>query len=275
MLFHQNYPLLPASAVTGEWNVMRSVSVISSTQRLPTLVALALMLGCGASLLQAQAPAEQTLYRTRPFLDSVATSLEKNGKSSEAATIRDRLKVGDFYPGDRLVVEMFGSEEPLRDTVSVRAGQEVLLGQFPAFSLRGVLRSEADSALVAQARRYIQRPVIRTQPLVRLLVTGAVGKPGFVTVRGDAAVSDVVSSAGGLTNFSRLNKSKVKRGSGTLVEPDSLGTIFRSGMTLDQADIRAGDEIAISEKKQGGFTGMIWAASAAIGVILSLVSLAR
>ncbi len=275
MLFHQNYPSLPASAVTGEWNVMRSVSVISSTQRLPTLVALALMLGCGASLLQAQAPAEQTLYRTRPFLDSVATSLEKNGKSSEAATIRDRLKVGDFYPGDRLVVEMFGSEEPLRDTVSVRAGQEVLLGQFPAFSLRGVLRSEADSALVAQARRYIQRPVIRTQPLVRLLVTGAVGKPGFVTVRGDAAVSDVVSSAGGLTNFSRLNKSKVKRGSGTLVEPDSLGTIFRSGMTLDQADIRAGDEIAISEKKQGGFTGMIWAASAAIGVILSLVSLAR
>lgn len=254
---------------------MRSASFVSLIRLRAPLAALALTAVCGASAANAQARAEQTLYRTRPFLDSVATALERNGKSTDAAAIRERMKVGDFYPGDRVVVEMFGSEEPLRDTVPVRAGQEVLIGQFPAFSLRGVLRSEADSALVAQARRYIQRPVIRTQPLVRLLVTGAVGRPGFVTVRGDAAVSDVVSSAGGLTNLSRLNKSKVKRGTGTLVEPDSLGTIFRSGMTLDQADIRAGDEIAISEKKQGGLTGMIWAASAAIGVILSLASLAR
>ncbi|MES3034528.1 MAG: SLBB domain-containing protein [Gemmatimonadota bacterium] len=254
---------------------MRSAFLISPIRLRHTLAVLTVTLGCGASAVRAQAPAEQTLYRTRPFLDSVATALEKSGKSSEAAAIRERLKVGDFYPGDRLVVEMFGSEEPLRDTVSVRAGQEVNLGQLPAFSLRGVLRSEADSALVAQAKRYIQRPVIRTQPLGRLLVTGAVGRPGFVTVRGDAAVSDVVNAAGGLTNASRLNKSKIKRGSETLVEADSLATIFRSGMTLDQADIRAGDEIAISEKKQGGFTGMIWAASAAIGVILSLVSLAR
>lgn len=275
MLFHQNYPRAPALADPWEWNVMRSASVVLPIWCRPAVTVIAYALISGASVVRAQAPAEQTLYRTRPFLDSVATSLEKNGKAPEAAAIRERLKVGDFYPGDRLVVEMFGSEEPLRDTVSVRAGQEVLLGQFPAFSLRGILRSEADSALAAQARRYIQRPVIRTQPLVRLLVTGAVGRPNFVTVRGDAAVSDVVTAAGGLTNASRLNKSKIKRGTGTLVESDSLATIFRSGMTLDQADIRAGDEIAINEKKQGGFTGMIWAASAAIGVILTLVSLVR
>lgn len=223
----------------------------------------------------AQSASEQTLYRSRRFLDSVATSLEKAGRTADASPIRDRLKVGDFYPGDRLVVDLFGGEEPFRDTVSVRTGQEIQVGTYPAFSLKGVLRSEADSALIAQAKRFIQRPVVRTQPLVRLLVTGAVQRPGFVTVRGDAAVSDVVSSAGGLTSLSRLHKSRVKRGAGTLVDKDSLGLIFRSGMTLDQADIRAGDELAIDEKKQSNFTSVLWAASAALGVVISIISLTR
>ena len=237
---------------------------------LPALVGLIF-----ASQLSAQSGSEQTLYRTRHFLDSVATGLERSGKAAEAAVIRDRLKVGDFYPGDRLVVDLFGGEEPFRDTVSVRAGQEVVLATFPAFSLKGVLRSEADSALVSQAKRFIQRPVVRTQPLVRLLVTGAVGRPGFVTVRGDAAVSDVVSSAGGLTGLSRLAKSKVKRGDATLVDKDSLSLVFRSGMTLDQADIRAGDELVIDEKKPSNITSVLWAASAALGVVISIISLTR
>jgi SLBB domain len=228
-----------------------------------------------AAPLCAQSGSDQTLYRTRHFLDSSATDMEKGGKAADAAAIRERLKVGDFYPGDRLVVDLFGGEEPFRDTVSVRAGQEIVLSTFPAFNLRGVLRSEADSALVAQAKRYMQRPIVRTQPLVRLLVTGAVARPGWVTVRGDAAVSDVVSSAGGLTSMSRVARSTVKRGTGTLVAKDSLSSIFRSGMTLDQADIRAGDELVIDEKKQSNFSSILWSASAALGVVVSIISLRR
>ena len=231
-------------------------------------------LAAAAGVSEAQT-SDHSLYRTRRELDSVATALESAGKSAEAVQIRDRLKVGDFYPGDRLVVELFGGEEPFRDTVSVRAGQEVVVATMPSFNLKGVLRSEADSALVAQIRRYIQRPVVRTQPLVRLLVTGAVGRPGFVTLRGDAAVSDVVTSAGGLTSMARVAKSKVKRGADVLVDKDSLSIVFRSGMTLDQADIRAGDELVIDEKKPSNIQGMVWAISGVLGVVLSLVSLSR
>jgi hypothetical protein len=59
------------------------------------------------------------------------------------------------------------------------------------------------------------------------------------------------------------------------VDQDSLGLIFRSGMTLDQADIRAGDELAIDEKKPSNFTSVLWAASAALGVVISIISLTR
>lgn len=237
-------------------------------------VVLGVVFGATVSTAGAQT-SEQTLYRTRAYLDSVATSMEQSGKKDEAAAVRDRLKTGDFYPGDRLVVDLFGGEEPFRDTVSVRAGQEVVIQTFPAFSLRGVLRSEADSALTAQVKRYIQRPTVRTQPLVRLLVTGAVGRPGFVTVRGDAAVSDVVTAAGGLTNAARLPRSKVRRGTETLVDRDSLSLVFRSGMTLDQADIRAGDELAIDEKKPGNIQTLIFSVSAALGIVISIISLTR
>jgi hypothetical protein len=253
---------------------MRTLSSVVSVRHVRRGV-LSLLSLCSVATAGAQAGSEQTLYRTRRFLDSVATTLERTRHTAESAAIRERLKIGDFYPGDRLVVDLFGGEEPFRDTVSVRTGQKVQLATLPAFSLEGVLRSEADSALAAQARRYIQRPVVRTQPLVRLLVTGAVTRPGFVTVRGDAAVSDVVNSAGGLTSLSRLAKSKVKRGTATLVDKDSLSMVFRSGMTLDQADIRAGDELAIDEKKPSNFTGLLFAVSATLGVVISIISLSR
>ena len=223
----------------------------------------------------AQGSVDASQYRSRHVLDSLATAFERNGKASDAAAIRERLTVGDFYPGDRIVIELLGGDEPFRDTVSVRTNQEIVVSTLPAFSLKGVLRSEADSAIGAQARRYIVRPVVRTQPHIRLLVTGAVQRPGFVTVRGDAAVSDVVSLAGGLTSMSRIAKSKVRRGSSVLVAPDSLGLVFRSGMTLDQADIRSGDELAVDEKKPSNFTSLIWSASAALGVIISIISLTR
>ena len=254
---------------------MRHLSRLGLTRRFcSAAVALSVAFGVSAGVAAAQT-SEQTLYRTRAYLDSVASGMERTGKKNEAAAVRDRLKTGDFYPGDRLVVELYGGEEPFRDTVSVRAGQEVVIQSFPAFTLRGVLRSEADSALTAQVKRYIQRPTVRTQPLVRLLVTGAVGRPGFVTVRGDAAASDVVSAAGGLSGQARLPKSSIKRGTEKLLTSDSLAIVFRTGMTLDQADIRAGDEFAIDEKKPSNYMQLLFGFSALMGVVLTLVSLLR
>jgi protein involved in polysaccharide export with SLBB domain len=254
---------------------MRHQSLLDLARQIFRARALILVLLSAAPALGAQSASEQSYYRTRAFLDSAATSMERSGKTEEAAAVRERLRVGDFYPGEKIVIDLFGGEEPFRDTVSVRAGQEVVIQTFPAFSLKGVLRSEADSALVAQARRYIQNPVVRTQPLVRLFVTGAVARPSFVTVRGDAAVSDVLSAAGGLTSQAQLPKSTMKRANETLIGRDSLVVIFRSGMTLDQADIRSGDELVIKEKKSTNYMMLAWVAPAIFGMVISIIQLAQ
>jgi hypothetical protein len=59
------------------------------------------------------------------------------------------------------------------------------------------------------------------------------------------------------------------------VDRDSLSLVFRSGMTLDQADIRAGDELVIDEKKPSNLLNLVWAASAAFGLLISIVSMTR
>jgi len=254
---------------------MRHQSLLVLVRQICRFRALIPALLCAAPALAAQSASEQTFYRTRAFLDSAATSMERSGKMEEAAAVRERLRVGDFYPGEKIVIDLFGGEEPFRDTVPVRAGQEIVIQTFPAFSLKGVLRSEADSALVAQARRYIQNPVVRTQPLVRLLVTGAVGRPSFVTMRGDAAVSDIVTAAGGLTSQSQLPKSTIRRDNETLIKPDSLGVILRLGMTLDQADIRSGDELVIKEKKSRNYMMLAFVGPAIFGMVLSIIQLVQ
>jgi protein involved in polysaccharide export with SLBB domain len=243
------------------------------------------LLALEAAAVLAQARPEQTLFRTRRWLDSTATAIEAaaaraSGETREALladarSMRERLTVGDFYPGDQVVVELYGGEEPFRDTVSVRTGQELVLGRYPAFSVRGVLRSELDSALTVQARRILTQPIVRTTPLVRVLVTGGVGRPGFIKMRGDASVTDVVSAAGGLSPIALVNKSTLRRGTERQIGEDSLRVVLQSGMTLDQADIRAGDELRVAEKKQTNWLNVVWTGSILLGTVTTIVSLLR
>ena len=73
---------------------MRTLSLMVASRFWQVTAVLALLV-CSSTSAGAQASSEQTLYRTRAFLDSVATGLERSGKREEAAAIRDRLKVGD------------------------------------------------------------------------------------------------------------------------------------------------------------------------------------
>lgn len=254
--------------------------------RLPRqLLVTCMVLLAGTAPLESQERPELTLFRTRRWLDSAATAVERQAASAkgdtkasleaEAKAMRQRLTVGDFYPGDQVVVELYGGEEPFRDTLSVRAGQELIIGRYPPFSVKGVLRSELDSSLTTQVRRYLTQPLVRTTPLARILVTGGVARPGYLIVRSDLAVTDVVTRAGGLTPASLVNKSQVRRSNERVIEQDSMAVVLQTGMTIDQADIRAGDEIRIGEKKQTNWLNMIWTVTILLGTVTTIIALVR
>src|SRR4029077_19632528 len=139
-------------------------------------------------------PSESRALASRAELDS----LLKRGKVSddEAAVIRDRLKNGDFAPGDRIVIHV-AQEPTLNDTFPVKIGRILILPNLPEISMAGVLRSEAQSYLTTQIGKYVKDPTVVVDPLVRVPILGAVQRPGFYTVRADMLASEVIMAGGG------------------------------------------------------------------------------
>jgi protein involved in polysaccharide export with SLBB domain len=187
----------------------------------------------------------------------------------QAATIRARLRDGDFDVGDRVLLSIRG-DTTVSDTVTVRAGRIIKLENIPDISLQGVLRSELQEYLTTQLARYIKRPDVQTTSLVRVAVMGSVAKPGFYQLPADIALADAIMIAGGPTTTADVDRTQIKRGTDVIYSSELLGQEVAKGATLDQLNIRPGDQIQIGEKHHTN-----WALIASIvGITAGLVSTA-
>ena len=245
--------------------------------RIPSLaiIAASLVLALGGAPAAAQQqPSPQTsqprALATRAELDS----LLKSGKVSgdEAAVIRERLKNGDFVPGDRLVLHVL--EEPtLNDTFAVKPGGVLVLPNLPDISMHGVLRSEAQTYLAAQIAKYIRNATVTVDPLMRVSILGEVGRPGFYTVRADMLASEVIMAGGGPTGDANLRKTEIRRNGQVVRDAKQVELAFTRGVSLDALNLQAGDEIYVGKKSNARNT--IGYVAAISGAILAVVAVAR
>jgi hypothetical protein len=190
-------------------------------------------------------------------------------KQMQAATIRARLRDGDFDVGDRILLAIRG-DSLVSDTVTVRAGRMIRLENMPDISLQGVLRSELQDYLTTQLARYIKHPEIQTTSLVRVAVMGAVNKPGYYQLPADIAMADAIMIAGGPTQNADVSRTQMKRGTDVLYSSALLGQEVAKGATLDQLNIRPGDQIEIGERHKTNW-GMI---ASIVGITAGLISTA-
>ena len=218
----------------------------------------------------AQGPSQPRALATRAELDS----LLKSGKVSgdEAAVIRERLKNGDFALGDRLVLHVL--EEPtLNDTFAVKPGGVLVLPNLPEISMNGVLRSEAQAYLAAQIAKYVRNATVTVDPLVRVSILGAVGRPGFYTVRADMLASEAIMAGGGPTGDANLRKTEIRRNGQVVRDDKQVEVAFSRGVSLDALNLQAGDEIYVGKK--GNARNSIGYVAAISGAILAAVAVAR
>lgn len=199
---------------------------------------------------------------TRPELEALAASVERAAASgggdqqrAEAAALRERLREGDFKVGDKIVLHTdntFGLPDQtlalLNDTVVVREARVIRMPNMSDLSLAGVLRSELDSVLNAHVARYLRNVRIHAEPLVQVLVSGPVGRPGYLYLAPDMLLADVLNQAGP-SSGADLTRTEVKRIGKVVVKRDSLQAAIRSGATLDRMDLESGDELAVAERK--------------------------
>lgn len=230
---------------------------------------LALVVWCASPFVTgAQSSALVGLQRaTRAELATRAASLEgqlatakkgapKERISVDLAELRARLVSGDFRVGDRFLITLT-LDSVRSDTMSVRDGLVVTISNLPDVSLKGVLRSELDDALTVHVLRYFKNARIRTVPLTQVSVLGAVGRPGFHWIAPDRPVSEIIMIAGGPIPDANLREMEVKRASRVMINPKNSRTALISGATLEQLDIRSGDEIRIPTRRKVNWGSII------------------
>ena len=234
------------------------------------------------SLSSAAAQGVRRPEATRAELQATLTELEqyiassgyssrlRNEKRREAQLIRLRLQEGDLQVGDSIDIAVAG-ETTLTGAFQVTSGRVLALPGLPDISLKGVLRSEARDHLTAEIGKYIRNPQVRVRTMIRLLIRGSVARQGYHQVPADALASDALTIAG-IASTADPTKAWVNRGKDEIWPREAFRDAMMRGLTLDQLNLRAGDELVLDPARQGpGWNPMNVVYS--IGAITSMVYL--
>lgn len=198
----------------------------------------------------------------------------RDQKRAEAETLRTRLRDGDFRAGDRIVLSVRG-DSMLTDTFTVSPERTLLLPGQPQIALQGVLRGELQDYLTLHIGRYVREPVVAARPLIRVAVLGEVSQPGFFLITPDRLVSDAIMLAGGPTREADIARTTVRRGSTVLWKRRELHAAVIAGATMDQLNLRSGDEIIVGEKKERDWDAVLRTAGVVSGIALSIYGAIR
>jgi len=196
---------------------------------------------------QTRAELESALASYEKLAVSTSDSKVKEQAMSDAAAIRERLRTGDFYPGDRIVIRVL-NDTSVSDTFTVKQGRVIDFRAIPELSLAGVLDSELLDRVKTHVAKYIRDPDVTVVPLVRLQFTGGIAQPGWYQFRTDQTLTDAIMSVGGPAQNSEIHKTDILRGGKILVDRGSTARALRSGKTIGDLGLRDGDELRVAER---------------------------
>jgi hypothetical protein len=198
------------------------------------------------------------LYATRAQLEELLRNYEQaigaQGYSAalradaddEAGLIRSRLLDGDFQLGDQITLTVgVQGQQTLTGTFTVAAGRVLTLPELGDVPLTGLLRSELKQAITDYIAKYVRNPQVQVQTSIRLAIFGEIGNPGYHIAPAENLLTDVLMAAGGPTKAAKQKELRIRRGDEVIWDGEALQAAIVQGRTLDQLNLRAGDEIEI------------------------------
>jgi len=177
--------------------------------------------------------------------------------AAEAALVRARLEEGDFQVGDQITVQIEGENNNAPMTLTVSPAKTVAIPGMGELSLAGVLRSELQGRVHEYVSRYIRNPVVQTRTLIRLAIIGQVQAPGFHAIPAEALLSEAIMAAGGPTAAAKFSEARVERNGEKIWTGRVFQTAIAEGRTLDQMNIRSGDQLIVPLDGGGGSATML------------------
>ncbi|HZE74803.1 MAG TPA: polysaccharide biosynthesis/export family protein [Gemmatimonadales bacterium] len=219
------------------------------------------------------APTAPRAMATRAELEAVAAGKSGSVSSEEIKVVRDRLAHGDLQPGDRIAMRVLG-EQTLTDTFTVKPTRTILLPNLGEVSLDGVLRSELNDHLKKEIGRFVRNPQVDATALVRVSLSGAVGRPGFYAMPADVVVSDALMAAGGPGARGDPRKTEIRRGGLVVASKAQMAQAIQQGASLDQLNVQSGDEIVVGQLGTGA-RGVLQTMGLISGALFGIVAISR
>ncbi len=173
--------------------------------------------------------------------DGRAPAIERS-----VADVEQRLRFGDFRPGDVVVLSVRGQED-WTGNFPVQPDQTIVLSGLPPIPLAGVLHSEAEEVIRGALATVLRNPIVELASQMRISISGQIGAPGFYDVSGTLLLSDVIMLAGGPSQRAKLDDVEIRRFGQTIMKGIELTT---RGATLDELGVQGGDVIYLPERKQ-------------------------
>ena len=227
-----------------------------------------------------RAELEATLVEIEKILASPAHGPEiKQQKQMEAAMIRHRLQEGDIQVGDQLQITLSvptsPGATPINGPFTVGPNQMLILPDIPPIPMRGVLRSEVKDYLTDQLSKVFRDQTVLVTSTIRLTIVGGIGKPGFYQLPAETPLPDAIMAAGGPQDEKALEETTIRRANEELWGEEEVSNAIREGLTLDQLNLRAGDELVVGQASKRNWFQTIRTYMLIPGLIISFVGLLR
>jgi hypothetical protein len=205
--------------------------------------------------------------------DRMAANGNGNTKSALlAASIRQRLRDGDFQAGDRVVLTYI-SDMRHTDTLVVRSGRILELPGKISLPLSGVLRSELEARVSTEVLKYVKAIQITVTPLTRVGVLGEVTHPGYFALPSYLPLTDPIMAAGGPTAAASVELTIERRDKQEFRSAEDTRRAVSGGLTIDQFGLVAGDELVVGKQRNfigGPFFGLVGAAASLTAMFVAL-----
>lgn len=198
------------------------------------------------------------LEATRAQIEATLASSGYSGalrgaRRAELELIERRLREGDFFPGDVIALQVTGDPR-MTNNYLVSPRRSLLIPGVPGeVALSGLLRSEVEAHLDSLISRYVRNPTVWAEPLLRVQIFGAVGRPGYHLVPVSMPLPDIIMNfAGGPSANADPKRGAVFRAEEQVLPGAALEEAIREARSLDALNLQSGDRIEYGARPTGG-----------------------
>jgi polysaccharide export outer membrane protein len=171
-------------------------------------------------------------------------------------------------PGDSVRVVVWRKPEMSGDFIVAPDGT-ISHPLYRAVRVGGVPFSTAEINIRNFLARFEQDPQFVVEPLVRIAVSGEVGRAQVFAVRPETTIAEAVAQAGGPSQFAKLDRVKVLRKDASGARRELHVNLFDPEGSSATIRVHSGDQIVLDRKKSF-FRDIFMPALSVIGSVASI-----